>query len=309
MSGSQSAFRVRVRPGVLPAGLRVLEQAGLEPEIGELDLEGVDALLCLLTDRIDEHVLESSDRLRLVANMAVGIDNIDLEACARRGIAVSNTPGVLTDATADLAFALLLAAARRVVWGDRLVRGGGFTGWHPELGIGADVTGRTLGIVGPGRIGEAVAQRAQGFRMRVLRAGRREGAGRVELSELLERSDFISLHVPLSPETRHLIGESELQRMQKHAVLVNTARGPVVDERALVRALRDGWIGAAGLDVFEREPRLAPGLAALTNVVLLPHLGSASVETRNRMAEVAAHNVVCALRGEPIPNAVSSVDA
>ncbi len=307
MSGSRAEFRVRVRPGVLPAGLRVLEQAGFEPELGGLDLEGVDALLCLLTDQIDECVLDSGDRLRLVANMAVGTDNIDLAACARRGIAVSNTPGVLTDATADLAFALLLAAARRVVWGDRLVRGAGFTGWHPELGIGADVTGRTLGIVGPGRIGEAVAERAQGFRMRVLRCGRREAVGRVGLSELLEQADFVSLHVPLSEETQHLIGEPELRRMPRHAVLVNTARGPVVDERALVRALREGWIGAAGLDVFEREPRLAPGLAALTNVVLLPHLGSATVETRNRMAEIAARNVVCALRGEPILNPVGAV--
>jgi len=252
-------MRVRVRSGVPGAALRVLEAAGLEAEVGALELDGCDALLCLLTDRIDDALLAAAPRLRIVANMAVGTDNVDLAAARARNVAVSNTPDVLTDATADLTWALLLATARRLAWGDRYVRGGGFTGWHPELGIGADVTGRTLGIVGPGRIGRAVAERARGFRMEVLLHGRSSTG--LPLDELLERSDFVSLHLPLSPETRHLIGERELRRMRPHAILVNTARGPIVDEAALVRALREGWIAGAGLDVFEREPALAPGLA------------------------------------------------
>ena len=293
---------VRVSRPIPQAGLRELERAGLEIRMGALDLRGVDALLCTLTDRIDARLLERGERLKIVANMAVGTDNIDLDAARRLRIPVSNTPDVLTDATADLAFGLLLAAARRLAWGDRLVRGAGFTGWSPTLGLGMDVTGRTLGIVGPGRIGREVAERARGFRMQVLL--NRRGGG-VSLEELLERSDFVSLHVPLTSETHHLIGEPELRRMRPHAVLINTARGPIVDEPALVRALREGWIAAAGLDVFEEEPKLAPGLAALPNVVLAPHIGSATIDTRNRMAEIAAQNVVAALAGEPIPNLVS----
>ncbi len=270
--------------------------------MGGLDLRGVDALLCMLTDRVHARLLERGERLKLVANMAVGTDNIDLEDARRLRIPDSNTPDVLTDATADLAFGLLLCAARRLVWADRLVRGAGFSGWSPMLGLGMDVTGRTLGIVGAGRIGREVADRARGFRMQVLLTRR---SGGVPLEELLERSDFISLHVPLSRETHHLIGEPELRRMRPHAVLINTARGPIVDERALVRALRQGWIAAAGLDVFEHEPELAPGLADLPNVVLAPHLGSATDHTRNRMAQNAAQNVVAALAGKPIPNRVS----
>ncbi len=296
-----ASSRVRVRPGVSEAGLRVLREAGLEPELGGLDLDGVEALLCLLTDRIDAPLLEKAGQLRIVANMAVGTDNVDLAAAERLGIAVSNTPDVLTDATADLAFALLLAAARDLVWADRLVRAGGFTGWSPDLGVGLDVTGRTLGIVGAGRIGTAVAERARGFRMEVLVARR---SGGTPLEELLERSDFVSLHVPLTPETRHLIGEPELRRMKPTAVLVNTSRGPIVDEAALVRALRERWIARAALDVFEGEPALAPGLTALPNVVLTPHVGSATVATRDRMAEVAARNVVACLAGEPLPTPV-----
>lgn len=296
------SVRVRVRPGVPDAALRVLAEAGLTFEVGPLDGAGVDALLCLLTDRIDAAFLAAAPGLRIVANMAVGTDNVDLAAAARLGIAVSNTPDVLTDATADLAFALLLAAARRLAWADRYVRAGGFVGWNPELGIGLDVTGRTLGIVGAGRIGRAVAERARGFRMEVLLHSRSSGP---PLAELLERSDFVSLHVPLTEETRHLIGAPELRRMKRTAVLVNTARGPIVDEAALVDALREGRIAAAGLDVFEREPALAPGLRDLPQVVLAPHVGSATVATRVRMAEVAARNVVAALRGEPIPNRVA----
>ena len=292
---------MRVRSGVPEAALRVLRAAGLEAEVGALELDGCDALLCLLTDRIDAELLACAPRLRIVANMAVGTDNVDLAAARARGVAVTNTPDVLTDATADLAWALLLASTRRLAWGDRYVRGGGFTGWQPELGIGADVTGRTLGIVGNGRIGRAVAERARGFRMEVLTRAR---SGGTPLDELLARSDFVSLHVPLTPETRHLIGARELGLMKRTAVLVNTARGPVVDEAELVRALRLGRIAGAGLDVLEREPALAPGLADLPNVVLAPHVGSATIATRARMAEVAAQNIVAALSGRPIPNRV-----
>jgi glyoxylate reductase len=296
-------FSILVSRGVPEAGLRLLEQAGLSPEVGGLDLDGVDALLCLLTDRIDAALLEKVDRLRIVANMAVGTDNVDLRAAARRGIAVTNTPDVLTDATADLTFALLLAAARRLLHSDRLVRAGGFTGWTPELGMGLDVSGRTLGIVGAGRIGTAVAERARGFRMDVLL---HRASGGTPLDELLERSDFVSLHVPLTQQTHHLIGEAELRRMKSTAVLINTARGAVVDEAVLVTALREGWIAAAGLDVFEHEPALAPGLAQCPNTVFTPHVGSATLHTRDRMAEIAAQNIIHCLRGEPLLTPVSS---
>ena len=293
--------RVRVRPGVPAAGLRRLEAAGLQPEVGTLELAEVDALLCLLTDRLDAPLLASAPRLRIAANMAMGTDNIDLAAARALGIAVSNTPGATTDATADLAFGLLLAAARNLIWGDRLVRAGGFTGWRPDMGLGLEMRGRTLGIVGAGRIGQAMAERARGFGLEV-RFARREGG--VPLPELLASADIVSLHVPLTAATHHLIGEAELRRMRPHALLVNTSRGAVVDEAALVRALREGWIAGAGLDVYEREPELAPGLAELPNVVLAPHLGSATNATRDRMAEIAADNIVACLAGQPLPNPV-----
>jgi glyoxylate reductase len=296
-----AGVRVLVRSGVPDVAPRILADAGLSVSVGDLELEGFDALLCLLTDRIDPPLLERARRLRIVANMAVGTDNVDLAAARRLGIAVSNTPDVLTDATADLAFALLLATARRLTWADRYVRCGGFTGWRPDLGLGFDVTGRTLGIVGFGRIGRAVAERARGFRMNVLWHGRTDGT---PLDELLGASDFVSLHAPLSEETRHLIGARELALLQPTAILVNTARGALVDEAALVQALRQGRLGGAGLDVFEHEPRLTPGLTDLPQVVLAPHVGSATHATRDRMAAIAARNIVAAARGEPIPNRV-----
>ncbi len=295
---------VLVSDGVPEAGVKVLEEAGLQIRRGGPPLEGATAWLCLLTDRVDRACLETARGLRIVANMAVGTDNVDLAAAEELGVAVSNTPDVLTDSTADLAFGLLLAAARGIVPADRFVRAGAFVGWSPSLGVGLDVSGRTLGIVGAGRIGLALAERARGFAMDVLLHSRSSG---VELGELLERSDFVSLHVPLTPETRHLIGERELARMRRHAVLVNTSRGPVVDEAALVHALRSGVIAAAALDVFEDEPRLAPGLVELSNVVLCPHLGSATHATRDRMAESAARNIVACLAGRPLSTPVRLV--
>lgn len=265
-----------------------------------------DALLSLLSDPIDRDVLAAGPRLRVVANYAVGFNNIDVAAATARGIVVTNTPGVLTETTADLAWTLLMAAARRVVEGDALVRAGKFTGWGPMLLLGHDIYGKTLGIIGLGRIGEAVARRARGFDMNVLyySAHRKNpedesrlGVRYASLDELLAQSDFVSIHAPLTDATRHMIGHRELAMMKPSAVLVNTARGPVVDESALVQALREGRIAAAGLDVYENEPALAPGLAELPNVTVLPHVGSASLETRTRMAEMVARDILAVLEG------------
>jgi len=269
-----------------------------------------DGILCLLTDRIDAALLATAPRLRVVANCAVGYDNVDLAAAAMRGIVVTNTPDVLTETSADLAFALILAAARRVCEGDRLVRAGRWRGWSPDLLLGRDVHGATLGIVGLGRIGTAVARRARGFGMRVLyhqrRPARRPPAGvtRVSLARLLAAADIVSLHVPLTAATRHLIGPRELARMRRDAILVNTSRGAVVDEAALVRALTSGKLAAAGLDVFAREPHVGRELRALRNVVMTPHVASATTATRARMAVVAARNVAAALAGRRPPNPV-----
>jgi len=279
----------------------------------------VDALVTLLTDRVDRELLDSAPRLRIVAQYAVGFDNIDVEHATRRGVYVTNTPGVLTDATADLTWALLLAAARRVVEADRFVRSGEWwrtgTGWHPMMMLGFHVTGKTLGIIGMGRIGQAVARRARGFNMRILYYQRHRlpedverelGAQYVDLETLLRESDFVSIHVPLTPETRRMIGERELRMMKRTAILINTARGAVVDEEALVRALREGWIAAAALDVFEREP-LPPDhpLTKLDNVVLAPHIGSATRETRAAMARLVAENLLAFYRGEVPPTLVN----
>jgi len=274
---------------------------------------GRHGVLCLLTDRIDAEVVDAAKGCKVFANYAVGYDNIDVDAATERGIAVTNTPGVLTDATADLAWALLFSVARRVVEADRYTREGKFRGWGPMLFLGGDITGRTLGIVGAGRIGQAVARRSVGFGMKVLYTNpsprpeleREIGARRVELDELLRRADFVSIHTPLTEETRHLVGKRELGLMKSTAYLINTSRGPVVDERALVEALREKRIAGVGLDVYENEPELAPGLAELGNVVLLPHLGSASVQARTRMAEMAAHNLLAVLSGEVPGNLVN----
>ena len=273
-----------------------------------------EGLLCTITDRIDAEVLDSAPALKVIANYGVGFEHIDLDAATRRGIAVTNTPGVLTETTADLAFALILATARRVVAGDGRVREGKFQYWAPLLFLGQEVNGKTLGIIGMGRIGQAVARRAAGFgmprlyhsRTRLTPVAEQElGASWQPLETLLREADFVTLHVPLTPDTRHLIGHRELELMKDSAYLINTARGPVVDEAALVTALRQGQIRGAGLDVYENEPELSPGLAGLENVVLLPHLGSATVETRTRMALMAAENLLAGLRGDPPPNCLN----
>lgn len=275
-------------------------------------VRGFDAVLCMLHDPIDAAVLKAAEGCRVIANMAVGYNNIDVAEATQRGILVTNTPGVLTEATADLTWALMLAVPRRVAEGDRVMRAGTFPGWGPNYMLGGDVTGRTLGLVGPGRIALAVAERALGFRMSLLYAGRREspgldalGAKRVELDRLLAEADFVSLHVPLTAETTHLIDARALSLMKPTAYLINTSRGPVVDEAALVDALAERRIAGAGLDVYEREPVMHPGLAGLDNAVLLPHLGSATFETRGRMSRIAAENVIAALQGRRPPNLVN----
>jgi glyoxylate reductase len=261
-------------------------------------------LLCLLTDRIDAEVLDNAPLLKAISVCAVGYNNVDVKDATRRGILVTNTPGVLRETTADLVWALLLAAARRIPEGDRMVRSGKFAGWSPTLLLGHDVHGKTVGIVGMGDIGTAVARRAAGFGMRILYHNRNPsplagevGAEMVSLDHLLCNADFVSLHVPLNQSTRHLIGKRELDMMKPTAILINASRGEVIDEEALVVALRERRIAAAALDVFENEPKMAEGLAELDNVVLTPHIGSASVETRERMANMAVKNLMDALEG------------
>jgi glyoxylate reductase len=268
---------------------------------------GMDGILAMITDGIDAELMDRSPRLRVVSNMAVGYNNIDVADATARGIVVTNTPGILTEATAELAFALVLASARRVADLDRRTRAGEWTCWAPLLFLSREVSGKTLGVIGLGRIGKAVARRAKAFGMEVLYHNRARldageerdlGVEYAEFDELLKRADFVSLHVPLSGETRHLIGRRELGIMKPTSYLVNTSRGPVVNEAALVEALREKRIEGAGLDVYEKEPLLTPGLTALDNVVLMPHVGSATVETRMKMARMAADNLLAGLRGE-----------
>ncbi len=276
--------------------------------------KGKNALVCLLTERVDAALLAAAPTLKIVANVAVGFDNLDVKAATAAGVVMSNTPGVLDDTTADLAFALLMATARRLAEGDRLTRSGSWTGWGIMQLLGQDVHHARLGIVGFGRIGRGVARRARGFEMSVcyhdaVRAPaeveRELGVTYVPMEQLLRESDFISLHVPLLPQTRHLIDATALRMMKKTAILVNSSRGPVIDEAALVEALSNGVIAGAGLDVYENEPALAPGLASLPNAVLLPHIGSASVATRNKMAEIAAQNVIAFFAGGVPPTALN----
>jgi glyoxylate reductase len=274
-----------------------------------------DGMLILLATKVTGELLDALPNCRVVANVAVGFDNIDVPACAARGVVATNTPDVLTDATADCAWALILAAARRVAECDRFVRRGAFKRWGWDLLHGMDLAGKTLGIVGAGRIGRAVGRRGLGFGMDVVYTARvpkrdfeREtGARRLGFDALLRISDVVSINVPLSRETRHLVGARELSLMKRTAILVNTARGPIVDEAALARALKARRIWAAGLDVYEHEPKVHPGLFGLDNVTLLPHVGSATRETRARMYETAVRNLVAVLRGRTPPNPITPV--
>jgi glyoxylate reductase len=304
-------MRVLVTRTIADEGMALLEQAGLDIDLWEQEgpipaealrarAAGCAGVLSMLTDPIDGALLDAGP-VRAVAQHAVGVDNIDLAACAARGVAVSHTPGVLTDATADLAMALLLGVGRRLREGDAMVRAGGFHGWAPTMLRGLDLAGARLGIVGWGRIGQAVARRAAAFGMEVVHHSRSSG---IALEELLATSDVVSLHCPLTPATHHLLDAPRLAQMKRGAILINTARGPVVDEAALVDALDAGRIAGAGLDVYEREPAVHPGLLGRDDVLLLPHLGSATWGTRRRMAVMAAGDLVAMLRGEPAAHPV-----
>ena len=277
----------------------------LNARIGEKE-----GLVCLLSERIDEDLLPAAPKLQVVANVAVGYDNVDVSACTKRGIAVTNTPGVLDETTADFAWTLMMAVARRLGEAEQFARSGAWKSWDLGQLCGTDVWGKTLGIVGLGRIGQAMARRAAGFRMKVIYTARKRAPEEVErsvkaeyrdLTSLLAEADFVSLHVPLTTETRRMFDGEKLSRMKPTAFLINTARGPIVDEAALVHALESGKIAGAGLDVFENEPVIHPGLKR-TNVVLAPHLGSASLETRTKMACMAATNAVAFFRGQRPPN-------
>ncbi len=277
-------------------------------------VRGCHGILSLLTDKIDGEVMDAAGpQLKVVANYAVGYDNIDVPAATERGILVTNTPGVLTDATADFAWALLMATARRIPESERYARAGKYKAWGPKLFLGGDFVGRTLGVIGAGRIGTAFAQRSVGWKMRVLYTDvqpnphieKAVGAKFVDLDTLLHESDYVSVHVPLTPETHHLIDAGALRKMKKTAYLINTSRGPVIDEAALAQALKEKVIAGAGLDVFEEEPKIHPDLLQLENVVLTPHIASATHETRNKMATMAATNLLEALRGNRPPNLVN----
>lgn len=279
------------------------------------NLEGNDAVLCLLTDKIDKEVLIAAKQAEIkgFANMAVGYDNIDVDTATQLGIMITNTPGVLTETTAELAWALIFAVARRIVEADKFTRVGKFKGWEPLLFLGQDISHKTLGLIGAGRIGSAVAYMSRGFNMRILyydvvRRPELEtelNAKQTSLTELLSTADIISIHTPLTRETHHLIGAAEIKLMKPTAILINTSRGPVIDEAALALALKNRQIAGAGLDVYENEPQIHPHLLDLDNVVLLPHIGSASVGTRGKMARMAAENLLAILEGHRPPNLVN----
>ncbi len=263
-----------------------------------------DGLLCILTEKVNQELLDAAPKLKAVATYSVGFDHVDVKACSARGVAVVNTPGVLTETTADFTWALLMAAARRVVEGDKFMRAGKYEAWDPMMILGVDVFGKTLGVVGFGRIGQAVARRAAGFGMRVLyydtqrlfpEVEKQFGASFRDFNDLLRESDFVSLHTVLDSTTHHLIDDRAFGFMKRSAILINAARGPIVDEKALVKALKSGRIRGAGLDVYEFEPKMVPGLSKLPNLVLAPHLASASLETRTKMGTMAAQGLVDAL--------------
>ncbi|NHV96711.1 MAG: D-glycerate dehydrogenase [Thaumarchaeota archaeon] len=284
----------------------------------ESNIRGADGVLCMLTDRFDSELLEKAERLKVLSSMSVGLDHVDLDAATRRGVYVTYTPDVLTDATADLTWALLLAAARRVCEADRFVRGGLWkVAWAPNLLLGSDVYGKTLGIIGMGRIGYAVAKRATGFGMQILYHQRHRipedkervvNARYVSLEELLSTSDYVTIHLPLTEQTKGLINEKRLRLMKPTSYLINTSRGAIVDEKALIKALKEGWIKGAALDVYEKEPLPEDSpLLKLDNLVLTPHIGSATTETRNKMAEIAAENLIVVLTGA-LPRYLANTD-
>ncbi|MBX9811260.1 MAG: D-glycerate dehydrogenase [Burkholderiales bacterium] len=287
------------------------QDVAFSPDALARHLAGKDGVMCCLTDRIDAKLLDTCPQLKAVANIAVGYNNIDLAACTARGVMATNTPGVLDDSTADLAWALMLAAARRITEVESYIRAGEWTGWRLKQWLGVDVHHATLGIIGMGRIGQAIARRASGFDMKVIYSNRKRvtaaleqrlNATYVSKEELLKQSDFVILQVPYTPETHHMIGAAELKLMKPTAILINSTRGGVVDDAALVEALGNGTIRGAGLDVFENEPRLNPGFLQLKNVVLAPHIGSSTEATRRAMAMTAARNLVAALAGGTPPN-------
>jgi len=302
----KSKFEVEVWPEEMPPPKKVIIEKVKE----------ADGLICLLTEKIDREVIEAAGpQFRGISQVAVGFDNIDIEAATERGIYVTNTPGVLTETTADYAFALLMAVARRIAEADRYVRSGKWkVPWGLMMLLGQDIWGKTIGIIGMGRIGSAVARRAKGMNMRILyydirrneEAEKELGAEYVDLETLLRESDFVTIHVPLTPETRHLINEERLKMMKRTACLINTSRGPVVDEKALYKALKEGWIWAAGLDVWEEEPTSVDNpLLKLENVTASPHIASASIATRTRMAIMAVENMIAILEGRVPPNLVN----
>ena len=275
-------------------------------------VKDIDALICLLTDNIDHEIIEAASNLKCISVYAVGYNNIDVETATKQGIVICNTPGVLTETTADLAWALIMSCARRIVEADCFVREGKFQGWEPMLMLGNDIFGKTLGIIGMGRIGRAVAHRALGFDMKVIYYDPQVDPESlpsdyvsVDLTTLCQNSDFISIHTPLTPETRHLIGEKEFNLMKSTAILINTARGPIIDEQALISALKENKIAGAGLDVYENEPVIPEELIKLSNVILLPHIGSASYETRTKMALLAAENAIAVIEGKNPPARVN----
>jgi glyoxylate reductase len=313
-----SAPRTVVLGRIPKSGLDLLGEVGdvwtwdheepIPDDVRNAQLAEADAAVTLLTNRVDAAFLAAAPKLRIVANVAVGYNNIDVAACSARGVVATNTPGVLADATADLAMALILMVTRRLGEGERLIRSGEAWQWGMFMMLGSSVQGRTLGIIGMGEIGEALARRARAFGMRIVYHNRRPVAAeiergleaqRVDLEQLLAESDVVSVNCPYNPETHHLIDAGALARMKPSAYLINTARGPIVDEQALVDALSAGSIAGAGLDVYEHEPQVNPGLLPLDNVVLVPHLGSATLETRSAMATLAARNVVAVLAGDP----------
>ncbi len=320
------AFVTSIIPEI---GIEILKKNGIEVNQNKSYLpiekekfirkaKDCDALLCLLSNKIDQEIIDALPKLKVIANYAVGFNNIDVEYATQKKIWVTNTPDVLTDATADLAFALLLACARRIVEADQFTREGKFKIWQSDLMLGKDLKGRTIGIIGAGRIGQAFGRRTKGFDMKILyfdknrniKFEKETGAKFTTLKQLLKKSDFISIHTPLTKETYHLIDKDEFTLMKDGAVLVNTARGEVINEKELVKALKSGKLFAAGLDVYEFEPKITSDLLKMKNVVLLPHIGSATIETRNKMAELAANNIVRVLKGKkpitPVNDLISS---